>query len=142
MEFNFVPRVLSNFLIESKFNQILNHIYKSEMFDFLLTIPYCVTWLHKFMPSIHLKIPNSCAFFILPFKFQYLFIVSHKMYIFKQKIVIENKSIHKAFNEIIQYYWWYHWCGLIPRPFHYLTKKNWLTKKINCPNCWEFRGVI
>ena len=74
------------------------------MFDFLLTIPYCVTWLHKFMPSIYLKIPNSCAFFILPFKFQYLFIVSHKMYIFKQKIVIENKSIHKAFNEIIQYY--------------------------------------
>ena len=32
------------------------------MFDFLLTTPHCVMLLHKFMPHIHLKTPNSCAF--------------------------------------------------------------------------------
>ena len=33
---------------------------------------------------------------------------------------IENKLLNE---EIIQYYCCYHWCGLIPRHFHYLTKK-------------------
>ena len=33
---------------------------------------------------------------------------------------IEKKLLNE---EIVQYYCCYHWCGLIPRHFHYLTKK-------------------
>ena len=33
----------------------------------------------------------------------------------------EQNSICKACEEIVQYYCCYHWCGLISRPFHYLT---------------------
>ena len=75
--------------------------------------------------------------FILPVKFKYLLTVSHKIYILKQKTFIEKKSIshrkenenfekksiRKAFKKIVQYYCYYHWCGLIPEPFYYLTKK-------------------
>ena len=83
----------------------------------------------------------------MPVKFKYLLTVSHKIYILKQKTFIEKKSIshrkenenfekksiRKAFKKIVQYYCYYHWCGLIPRPFHYITqkkkKKKRLTKK-------------
>ena len=37
-----------------------------------------------------------------------------------------------AVVEIVQYYYCYHWCGLIPKHFHYLTKK----KKKKLTFCW------
>ena len=41
----------------------------------------------------------------------------------------EQNSICKACEEIVQYYCYYHWCGLISRPFHYLTTTKKLTYK-------------
>ena len=41
----------------------------------------------------------------------------------------EQNSIRKACEEIVQYYCCYHWCGLIPKPFHYLTTTKNLTYK-------------
>ena len=40
--------------------------------------------------------------------------------------ILEQNSIRKVCEEIVQYYCCYYWCGLIPKPFHYLitTKKN------------------
>ena len=35
-----------------------------EMFDFLLTTSHCASWLHKFVPHIHLKTSKSCAFWM------------------------------------------------------------------------------
>ena len=50
---------------------------------------------------MHLKIPNNSTFFILPVKFHYTLTVSHKIYMLKQKIVIERKVLvrHKEENE-------------------------------------------
>ena len=42
------------------------------------------------------------------------------------------RHLKKSFN----IYYYYHWCGLIPGPCHYLTqkkKKKTTYKKINCP---------
>ena len=41
---------------------------------------------------------------------------------------LEQNSIHKACEEIVQYYCCYHWCGLIPKRFHYLTQKKKKTR--------------
>ena len=53
------------------------------------------------MSHKHLKTPNNSTFFILPVKFHYTLTVSHKMYMLKQKIVIEREvSVrHKEANE-------------------------------------------
>ena len=52
----------------------------------------------------------------------------------------EQNSICKACEEIVQYYCCYHWCGLISRPFHYLTtttkliykQEFWKNPQISC----------
>ena len=112
------------------------------MLDFLLTTPYCAMLLYKLLPRIQLKIPNSCAFSFCLFSFiiYSLFIrciYKNKNLQLRRKASVRRrekneKSIRKAFKKIVQYYCCCRWCGLISRPFHYLTKKkkkNQLKKK-------------
>ena len=96
------------------------------------------------MPCIHLKAPNNCAFsfYLLSFSIYSLFHIKQKKKMSSRRKTsvwhkeenenFEKKSEWEVFKEIVQYYFYYHWCGLILRPFHYLTKKKkkiWLTKK-------------
>ena len=43
------------------------------------------------MSHKHLKTPNNSTFFILTVKFHYTLTISHKMYMLKQKIVIDRE---------------------------------------------------
>ena len=92
------------------------------------------------MPCIHLKAPNNCAFSFgqLSFSIYSLFHIKQKKKMSSRRKTsvwhkeenenFEKKSECEVFKEIVQYYFCYHWCGLILRPFHYLTKKK---KKID-----------